>query len=98
MKNKDRFETYDDAQRWYDNICCGRFGATRLPWGFGRWLWLDRYDTVAQEWGAMDRAGILTAKGRKDYDRYIIHQGEEMEYHHQEQIEHEEETEVEDGE
>lgn len=77
MKNKDRFDSYEEAEAHYNDICVPRFGATRLPWGFGRWLWLDCFNNIALEWGAMDKAGILTAKGSKDYNRYIIRQNKE---------------------
>lgn len=98
MKNKDRFDSFEKADAYYNNVCVPRFGATRLPWGFGKWLWLEHYDNLSLEWGEMYKAGILTAKGKKDYDRYIIHQGEKMEYRMQEQMESENEREVEDEE
>lgn len=98
MKNKDRFDSYEKADAYYNNVCVPRFGATRLPWGFGRWLWLDHCDNIEFDWGEMRKAGILTAQGRKDFDRYIIQKGEEMEYCMQAQNEREQECEVEDDE
>lgn len=97
MKNKERFKSYEKAQWFYDYEVCAKFGTTRLPWGFGRWLWLEYTGNVAADWGEMDKAGILTAKGKRDYDRYIVQQGEEMEYRAEREIARWE-TEVEDGE
>lgn len=72
MKNKDCFPTYESARATYDNIIAPNFGATRMEYGFGRWLWLDIVDREGVDrarglatWREMDKAGILTQAGRK---------------------------------
>lgn len=65
MKNKDLFETYEAAREQYDKIIVPQFGATRMDWGFGRWLWLKPYDDLLEYWRHMFDAGILTNAGIK---------------------------------
>lgn len=70
MKNKECFPTYESARFAYDNSIVPNFGATRLEFGFGRWLWLDVVgkdvpDPGLATWRDMDKAGILTQAGRK---------------------------------
>ena len=70
MKNKDCFPTYESARFAFDNNIAPNFGVTRMDWGFGRWLWLDVVgedvpDRGLATWRDMDKAGILTAAGRK---------------------------------
>lgn len=65
MKNKDLFETYEAARDQYNKIVVPLCGATRMDWGFGRWLWLDAQDDALANWRALRDAGILTAEGRR---------------------------------
>ena len=65
MRNKDVYDSYEEARRMYDANIVPQFGATRLDWGFGRWLWLDYIEDRLEAWRAMDKAKILTADGRK---------------------------------
>ena len=70
MKNKDLFASYDDAWHCYYDIIVPQYGATRMEWGFGRWLWFDTVDVVddasaLRQWRMMKDAGILTNDGRK---------------------------------
>ena len=70
MKNKDLFASYEAAWSCYENVIIPNFGATHLPWGFGRWLWLDAVEpdddsAIVREWTAMRDAGILTNAGLK---------------------------------
>lgn len=70
MKNKELFETYEAARDHYDNIVVPQFGATRIDWGFGRWLWLDAQgDDALAYWRKLRDAGILTADGTKKLAR-----------------------------
>jgi hypothetical protein len=71
MKNKDCFETYEAAREQYETIIVPQFGATRMDWGFGRWLWLDVIDDPLKAWLAMDEARILTNAGKKLLARMI---------------------------
>ena len=75
MKNKDLFATYDDAWHCYYDVVVPQYGATRLEYGFGRWLWLDAVEPVddaaiVREWHMMKDAGILTNDGLKKLARY----------------------------
>lgn len=66
VKNKDCFESYEAAREQYDKIVVPQFGATRMDWGFGRWLWLDvQGDDLLEFWRRMKDAGILTCAGCK---------------------------------
>ena len=66
MTNKDLFETYEAAREQYDKIIVPQFGATRMEWGFGRWLWLKPMgDDLLEYWHRMDDARILTNAGIK---------------------------------
>ena len=63
-----RFGSYEQAREAY-NALCDKFGATRIDWGFGRWLWLeyilpDFCDELTY-WRELDNIGILTSDGRK---------------------------------
>lgn len=73
--NKDLFKTYKDAWNCYYNVIVPQFGATRLEYGFARWLWLDAVEPVddsaiVREWTAMKDAGILTNDGLKKLARF----------------------------
>lgn len=75
MKNKDLFESYEAALYCYENVIVTQFGATRLEYGFGRWLWLDAVEpdddsAIVREWTVMKDAGILTNAGLKKLARY----------------------------
>lgn len=63
MKNKDTFCSYETAERFYQNSVVPKYGATRLPWGFGKWLWMDYNDDEIRNWEEMKRLGILTTDG-----------------------------------
>lgn len=63
MKNKDMYETYDAAYDAYYNGVIQEFGATRLPWGFGRWLWMEHSGDRIADWQKMRLYGILTNEG-----------------------------------
>ena len=65
MKNMCRFESYEKAREAYDEGVVPTYGATRIDWGFGRWLWLDYNPDKTAYWRSMRAAGILTADGRK---------------------------------
>lgn len=68
MKNKDRFEAYEDAWNAYYGDKAGvvaEYGATRMEWGFGRWLWMENRASKIENWRAMNGIGILTSDGRK---------------------------------
>ena len=65
MKNKECFETYNGAWDMYYNTIVPQFGATRMEWGFGKWLWLECVPDRMAAWRLMDEARILTADGRK---------------------------------
>ena len=69
MKNKDLYDSYELARAVYDDGVVPRYGATRMEFGFGRWLWLDCPPTATGDalayWHAMRDAGILTNDGLK---------------------------------
>lgn len=65
MKVKELFASYELAIDNYENEVVPKYGATRLPWGFGKWLWLDVKNDEMEYWSDMERAGILTCAGRK---------------------------------
>lgn len=65
MKVKELFVSYELAIDNYESVVVPKYGATRLPWGFGKWLWLDVKDDKMEYWTDMERAGILTSDGRK---------------------------------
>ena len=62
-----RFPSYEQARDVYLGLV-EKYGATRLEWGFGRWLWLDynaaEWDEL-EYWRALNKIEILTADGRK---------------------------------
>lgn len=68
-KNKDLFDSYDDARRHFDEVVVPQFGATRMDWGFGRWLWLEVTEDCMEAWRAMEEASILTQEGRRHLAR-----------------------------
>ena len=76
-KNKDMFDSYDAARRFYDNVVVPQFGATFMEWGFSRWLWLEVTGTSSwpsprdcmEAWRAMEKAGILTLEGSRSLAR-----------------------------
>lgn len=67
-----RFATYEQARDAYVNAVVPLYGATRLDWGFGRWLYLD-FNVVdgnkLSYWLELDKIGILTTDGRKRFRR-----------------------------
>ena len=63
MKVKELFASYEQAAYTYENDVVPKYGATRLPWGFGKWLWLDVKEGKMEYWSDMGRAGILTREG-----------------------------------
>lgn len=65
MKVKELFDSYELAIYNYENEVVPKYGATRLPWGFGKWLWLDVKNDEMEYWSDMERTGILTQEGRK---------------------------------
>lgn len=71
--NANNYATYVEAwDAYYDGVV-PKYGATRMDWGFGRWLFLDHdltqgIDDIAF-WELLDRIGILTADGRKRLSR-----------------------------
>lgn len=69
MKNKDLFDGYEAAIDRYTNHIVPKFGATRLDWGFGKWLWLEDRGGEMENWRAMKAAGILTNAGQKMLER-----------------------------
>ena len=70
-KNKDRFDNYDIAYATYHGEIVPKFGATRMEWGFGRWLWMEHIEGELPYWMAMDALGILTGAGHKMLTRAI---------------------------
>lgn len=62
------FASYDEARDEYDRLC-EKYGATRLDWGFGKWLWLPyeaaRISDELGYWRALRKLGILTNDGVK---------------------------------
>lgn len=69
MKNKDRFASYEQARRTFDDGVVPQYGVTRMEWGFGRWLWLDVPEDRLAYWESMAAAGILTAEGMRKLAR-----------------------------
>ena len=70
--NANSYETYEDAHEVYCNAVVPTYGATRMDWGFGRWLWLDctvKGSGRLETWRLLRAAGILTADGRKRLER-----------------------------
>lgn len=65
MKVKELFPSYELAIHNYESVVVPRYGATRLPWGFGKWLWLDVKNDEIEYWSDMEQAGILTNAGCK---------------------------------
>jgi hypothetical protein len=75
MKIKDIFATYEEAYSAYYNgnfSIVEQYGTTKLPWGFGKWLWMDvlkpKGDAVADTllyWQGLKKIGILTSDGEK---------------------------------
>lgn len=65
MKNKDKFSDYETARYVYDNCVVPKYGATRMEYGFGRWLWMEFKEDKIEYWKDMDEIGILTSAGRK---------------------------------
>ena len=63
MKWHETFESYEAARDAYAAVVEKR-GATRLDWGFGKWLWLEVRGDAMEDWREMERAGILTNAGR----------------------------------
>lgn len=63
-----RFDSYEQAwSAYYENVV-PNFGATRMEWGFGKWLYLDGAAADGDKlafWGLLDHIGILTLDGRK---------------------------------
>ncbi len=78
MKNKERFPTYDAARFTYDERIVPEFGATKLEFGFGRWLWIDYTTDNLEYWMRMARAGILTQDGRRRLERTLRNARKEM--------------------
>ena len=64
MKWHETFESYEAARDAYAAVVEKR-GATRLDWGFGKWLWLEDKGDDLENWRAMETAGILTQAGSK---------------------------------
>ena len=67
--NANNFDSYQQAWEAYYNGVVPKYGATRMEWGFGRWLFIDHAATVETDdlrfWGLLEHLGILTADGRK---------------------------------
>ena len=67
--NANNFNSYDQAYDTYYNGVVPKYGATRMEWGFGKWLFIEHAATVETDtlafWGLLDHMGILTADGRK---------------------------------
>lgn len=62
-----RFTSYEQARDVYNSLC-DKYGATRIDWGFGRWLWLGYNAAERGEieyWRDLNAIGILTADGRR---------------------------------
>ena len=62
-----RFASYEQARDVYNSLC-DKYGATRIDWGFGRWLWLGYNAAERGEleyWRDLNAIGILTADGRR---------------------------------
>ena len=69
MKNKDLYTSYEQAYNVYYDGVVPKYGATRLEYGFGRWLWLEcppaATGDALEYWRSMKDAGILTNDGLK---------------------------------
>lgn len=73
MQNKDKFFNYETARYTYDNCVVPKYGATRMEYGFGRWLWMEFKEDEIEYWKDMDEIGILTSAGRKMLLKAIRH-------------------------
>ena len=71
--NANNFSSYEQAYDAYYNGVVPKYGATRMQWGFGKWLFIEHAATVATDtiafWELLDHMGILTADGRKQLAR-----------------------------
>ena len=71
--NANNYDTYGGAWNAYYNEVVPKYGATRMEWGFGKWLYIEHAATVDTEtlafWNLLDHLGILTADGRKRLKR-----------------------------
>ena len=69
MINANNFDSYEQARDVYLNVIVSKYGATRLDWGFGRWLFLSWDKTLTSDeleyWVTLDRLGILTNDGAR---------------------------------
>ena len=69
LLNANNYATYDKAWDVYYNGVVPKYGATRMEWGFGRWLYIPHQQTTGDDtlayWELLDSIGILTADGRK---------------------------------
>ena len=67
--NANNYATYDKAWDVYYNGVVPKYGATRMEWGFCRWLYIPHQQTTGDDtlayWELLDSIGILTADGRK---------------------------------
>lgn len=67
--NANNFDSYEKAWDAYYNGVVPKYGATRMEWGFGRWLLIEHAATTGVDtlafWGLLEHMGILTADGRK---------------------------------
>ena len=66
--NANNFGSYDQARDAYYNGAVPKFGATRLEWGFGRWLYLPAAMKDADDlslWETLDELRSLTNDGHK---------------------------------
>lgn len=73
LLNANNYATYDKAWDVYYNGVVPKYGATRMEWGFGRWLYIPHQQTTGDDtlayWELLDSIGILTADGRKRLSR-----------------------------
>ena len=73
--NANNFASYEQAWDAYYNGVVPTYGATRLEWGFGKWLYIAHSATVDTDflafWRLLDHKGLLTADGRKRLKRAI---------------------------
>ena len=66
---------YESAYTTYYDMIVPTYGATRMEWGFGKWLWMDVKEDKLALWRALRDAGILTNEGLKKLARFEREQG-----------------------
>ncbi len=73
LYNANNFASYEQAYNAYYYGVVPKYGATRMEWGFGKWLFLEHSATVETDtlafWQLLDQIGILTADGCKRLKR-----------------------------